>query len=110
MFVEQGHEGGGPGARPALVPLDRQVGLEVGARVGAVGEGAAAVRTRKGLLAGVCPDVPLQQPGPGEGLAAGGTNAGQRVGALVHLEGSQTAVLLAAELAGEGTCRLQVAL
>lgn len=45
--------------------------------------------------------VALQQPGPGEGLAADGAGAGQRVGAQVHLEGAQAAVLLVAVSAGE---------
>lgn len=54
-------------------------------------------------------DVALQQPGPGEGLSADLTGAGQRVGADVHLEGAQAGVLLVAVLAGEDAPRLQVA-
>lgn len=50
MFVEQGHAGEGAGARLALVLLDIRVGLEVGPKVGAVGEGAAAVGAGEGLL------------------------------------------------------------
>lgn len=55
------------------------------------------------------PEVALEQPGPGEGLAADGAEAGQRVRADVHLEGAQAAVLLVTELAGEAALGLQVA-
>lgn len=55
----------------------------------------------------VGPEVALQQPGPGEGLAADGAEAGQRVCPDVHLEGAQAAVLLVAELAGETALGLQ---
>lgn len=44
--------------------------------------------------------VSPQQPGSGEGLAAGGADAGQRVGADVHLERPHAAVLLGAVVAG----------
>lgn len=47
-------------------------------------------------------DVASEQPGPGEGLAAGGAHAGQRVRADVHLQGSQAGVLLRTVLAEEG--------
>lgn len=59
-------------------------------------------------LTGVGPDVALQQPGPGEGLPAGATDAGQRVAPDVHLEGTQADVLLVAVFAVEGLARLGV--
>lgn len=50
--------------------------------------------------------VSSQQPGSGEGLAAGGADAGQRVGADVHLERPHAAVLFVAVVAGvEGAVR-----
>lgn len=48
----------------------------------------------------MCAHVSPQQPGSGEGLAAGGADAGQRVGADVHLERPHAAVLLSAVVAG----------
>lgn len=42
VLVQQGHAGEGPRAGLALVLLDLRVCLQVGAQVGAVGEGAAA--------------------------------------------------------------------
>lgn len=50
VLVEQGHAGEGAGAGPALVLLHLRVGLQVGAQVGAVGEGAVAVGAGEGLL------------------------------------------------------------
>lgn len=47
-------------------------------------------------------DVALEQPGSGEGLATHLADAGQRVGADVHLEGTQAGILLVAVPAGEG--------
>lgn len=108
MLVEQGHSREGPGARLALVFLDIRVGLEMGSQVGAVSKGAAAVGAGEGLLAGVGPDVALQQPGPGEGLPAGATHAGQRVASDVHLESTQADILLVAVFAVEGLARLGV--
>lgn len=55
------------------------------------------------------PDVSLEQPRPGERLAAYFANAGQRVSPDVHLESSQTDVLLLAVFAAEGLARLGVA-
>lgn len=54
-------------------------------------------------------DVALEQPGPGEGLTAHLTDAGQRVGADVHLEGTQAGILLVTVPAGEGAPSRQVA-
>lgn len=47
-------------------------------------------------------DVALEQPGSGEGLATHLADAGQCVGADVHLEGTQAGILLVAVPAGEG--------
>lgn len=54
-------------------------------------------------------DVALEQPGPGEGLAAYLTDAGQCVGADMHLEGTQAGILLVTVPAGEGAPSRQVA-
>lgn len=54
-------------------------------------------------------DVALEQPGPGEGLATHLTDAGQRVGADMHLEGTQAGILLVTVPAGEGAPSRQVA-
>lgn len=54
-------------------------------------------------------DVALEQPGPGEGLAAHLTDAGQRVGTDMHLEGTQAGILLVTVPAGEGSPSRQVA-
>lgn len=61
-----------------------------------------------GTLTGVGPDVTLEQPGPGEGLPAGATHAGQRVASDVHLEGTQADVFLVAVFAVEGLAGLGV--
>lgn len=53
--------------------------------------------------------VALEQPGPGEGLAAHLTDAGQRVGADMHLEGTQAGILLVTVPAGEGAPSGQLA-
>lgn len=53
-------------------------------------------------------DVTLEQPGSGEGLAAHLTDAGQRVGADMHLEGTQAGILLVTVPAGEGAPSRQV--
>lgn len=78
------------------------MGLKVRSEVAPVGEGPLAVLAVEGLLAGVRPDVPLEEPRSGEGLSAKVTLAGQRVRADVHLECAQADVDLLAVLAGEG--------
>lgn len=50
----------------------------------------------------VCADVAPQQPRPGEGLPAGGADAGEGVGADVHLQSPQAGVLLGTVFAEEG--------
>ena len=56
------------------------VGLHVRAQVALVSEGLVALGTGEGLLSCVGPDVALQQPRPGEGLATEGALAALRVG------------------------------
>ncbi|RUS88314.1 hypothetical protein EGW08_003952, partial [Elysia chlorotica] len=114
VLSEQGHAGEGLPTARAPVLLHVRVGLEVGAQVGPVGERAATVAAPERLLPGVCPHVPLEQPGPGESLAACGTLARQSVRADVHLEGAKGGVGLVTHLAGEllldvqGTVELSV--
>lgn len=85
VLVEQGHSAEGAGAGVALVLLYVGVGLHVGAQVGTVSEGPAAVLTSKGTFTCMCPDVSSEQPWPGESLAAGWADTGKRVRADVHL-------------------------
>ena len=67
--------------------LHLRVGLDVGSQVALVCERLAALVALERLLTSVGPDVTLEQPGAGEGLAAHVTLARQRVGADVHLGG-----------------------
>lgn len=57
------------------------------------------------MLTCVCADVSSEQPGPGEGLAAGRAHTGKSVWADVHLQGTQAGVLLRAVFAVEGRAR-----
>ena len=79
----------------ARVGLGGGVRLDVGAEVGLVSKGALALGTGEGFLPRVRPEVTLEQPGPGEGLAALLALAGQGVGPDVHLEGAGGVVALA---------------
>ena len=74
--------------------LDVAVSLHVGPQVALVRKTLAALSTAEWLLSGVSPDVPLQQPGPGEGLATEGALAARGVGPHVHAQGRGAAVLL----------------
>ena len=60
------------------------------------------MRTGEWFLAGVRPNVTLQEPRAGESLAAQKTLAGQCVRADVHLEGTQRDVDLLAVFAAKG--------
>lgn len=51
MLVQQGHSAEGASARAALVLLHLGVGLQVGAQVGAVGEGPVTELAGEGALA-----------------------------------------------------------
>lgn len=108
MPRQERHAGEGLGAHGAPVLLGTNVSLQVSPQVGAVSEGPAAVRTGIGLLTCMGADVTLEQPGSGEGLAAHLTDAGQRVGADMHLEGTQAGILLVTVPAGEGAPSRQV--
>ena len=59
----------------------------MGPQVAFVRKGAGAMGAGKRLLSGVRSHVALQQPWPGEGLAAIGALAGQGVRPNVHLQG-----------------------
>ena len=95
MLGQQTHAAEGFLAAGAAVLLVLEVGLEVGSEVGLVSEGALALGTGEGFLPRVRPEVTLEQPGPGEGLAALLALAGQGVGPDVHLEGAGGVVALA---------------
>lgn len=75
--------------------------LQVRAEVGPVGERPSALGAAEGFLAGVGPDVSLQQPGPRERLPAEDALAGQGVGPDVHLQGPEGGVQLVAVLTRE---------
>ena len=68
-------------------------------QVGLVSEGAGALSAGERFLPGVGAEMSLEQPGPGERLAAVLTLAGQSVGPDVHLQGAGGVVALAAILA-----------
>lgn len=101
MLRQQGHPAEGLAARRARVLLDVAVGLQMRPEVAAIGERAIAVLTAERFLAGVSPDVTLEEPRPGEGLAAEMALARQGVGPDVHLQRSHADVDLLAVLAGE---------
>jgi len=66
-------------------------------------------REPSSVITSVRSDVALQQPGPGEGLAAHLADTGQRVAPDVHLESPQAHILLLAVLAAEGFPGLSIA-
>ena len=68
----------------------------MGPQVALVSEGLVTKIAAEWLLSGVSSDVPLQQPGPGEGLATEGALAARGVGPHVHAQGRGAAVLLVA--------------
>ena len=83
------------------------MGLSVSSEVGLVSERLVADVTGERFLSGVSSDVSLQQPGPGEGLAAEGTLAALGVGSHVHREGRVGDVdLVAVRTATAGAARL----
>lgn len=79
----------------ALVVLVRGVGLHVGAEIRPVGERFAAMRASVRLLARVTSQVALQQPRPGEHLAADAAAMCQLVSEHVHRQGRHAHVRLA---------------
>ena len=64
----------------------------MGSQVGFVSKGSGTFLAAEGLLSCVCPEVTLEQPGPGESFAADVTLAGQSVGLDVHLESAVAVV------------------
>ena len=64
-------------------------------QVGLVSEGAGTLSAGEGFLPGVSAEMSLEQPGPGERLAAVLALTGQSVGPDVHLEGAGGVVALA---------------
>ena len=81
-------------ASVAAERLDVAVSLHVGTQIALVRETLAALATVVWLLSSVSPDVTLEQPGAGEGLATEGTLAARSVGPHVHVQGGGAAVLL----------------
>lgn len=102
MPCQERHAGEGLGADRTAVLLGASMSLQMSPQVGAVSKGPAAMRTSIWLLTCMGADVALEQPGSREGLAAHLADAGQRVGADVHLEGTQAGILLVAVPADEG--------
>lgn len=86
VLVQEAHPAEGLLASRTRVLLGLEVGLEVSSQVGLVGETPGTVVAGKWLLSGMDPEVALEQPGPGEALAADVTLARQGVGPDVHLE------------------------
>ena len=68
-------------------------------QVGLVSEGAGTFSAGEGFLSCVSAEMSLEQPGPGERLAAVLTLAGQSVGPDVHLQGAGGVVTFATILA-----------
>lgn len=106
MLRQQGHPAEGLAAGAARVLLHVAVRLEVRPEVTPVCERTVAVLAAEGLLAGVRPDVALEQPRPRERLAAEVALAGQRVRPDVHLQRAQADVHLLAVFARERLLRL----
>lgn len=104
LFVleQQRHARERLGAGPAPIPLDVGMCLQVRPQVRSVGKRAVAVGALERALAGVRPQVPLQQPRPGERLAALRTTAGQRVSPDVHLERPDRRIGLGSGNGGRG--------
>ena len=78
--------------------LGVRVCLYVCSQVGPVCERAAAIRAAERPFAGVRTNVTLQEPGTTERLAADGAFTRERVSPNVHLQSSQTHVILIAIL------------
>ena len=74
-------------ASVAAKGLNVAVGLHMSPQVALVRKTLAALVTVVRLLPCVGPDVTLEQPGPGEGLATEGALAARGVGPHVHVQG-----------------------
>lgn len=70
MLTEEGHSGKRLATTGAGIFFHIRMCLEVCTQIGTVGEGPTAVVTRERFLTRVGADVSLQQPRPGERLAA----------------------------------------
>ena len=116
MLGQVGFEGKGFAAVAAGKRLVRRVCLDVGPQVALVRKALGTDVAGERLLAGVGADVSLQQPRPGEVLAAVGAGAAGTVRPQVHGQGGGAAVdaravraLASAAGAGSsGTVRLAV--
>ena len=75
-------------------------------QVGLVSEGAGTLSAGEGFLSSVSAEMSLEQPGPGERLAAVLALAGQSVGPDVHLEGALGVVSLVAVFTSDVTLYL----
>ena len=75
-------------------------------QVGLVSEGAGTLSAGEGFLSCVSTEMSLEQPGPGERLAAVLALAGQSVGPDVHLEGALGVVSLVAVFTSDVTLYL----
>ncbi len=84
MFVKVRLESERLVALAAPETLDGGMRLHVSPQVGAVGEGLVAQVAFVRLLARVRAHVALQEPRPGKGLGADGTDVGQGVSQQVH--------------------------
>ena len=80
--------------------------LEVGPEVGLVSEGAGTLSAGEGFLSGVSAEMSLEEPGPGERLAAVLALTGQSVGPDVHLEGALGVVSFVAVFTSDVTLYL----
>ena len=95
MLGEIGLEGELLEAAEAGERLHLRVGLDVSSQVALVRESLRALVARERLLSGVCPDVALEQPRPGEGFSAEGAPAALDwcMRAHVHCQGGWRAAL-----------------
>ena len=88
MFLQERHPAEGLRTAGAGVLLHFLVGLQVGAKVGSVGECPMAVFAFERFLTGMGSDMALKEPRPRESLSADIALAGEGMGANVHLQGS----------------------
>ncbi len=84
------------------------VGLHVSSQVGSIGKLFPAVSTAERLLTGVRPHVSLQQPRPGESLAAHITLVTEAVCENMHGKGGSADIFLVTNMAGLGGLSIQL--
>lgn len=85
----------------ALEAFDIFVSLLMSSQVRPISKGPRAELADEGFLAGVGPDVTLQKPRPRESLITEVALAWKRMGADVHLQGSESFVRFVTLLADE---------